>query len=1487
MQEAMWRKISRIFIKTLGFLVLVAVLSTFLLLLAVQSTTFQTWLGKKAGNYLSNELGTAILVDKINIKFFTKIELHGIYIQDLQKDTLLSGDIDVDISAFKYRERKITLKQTVLKNLSAKLIKQTNQEDFNYQYLVDYFTTAADPDSTTDNWQIVYGDFVLENVAFTYQNKNFSQKVSGNMNYDNLSVKNLSGTIKNFDIRGDTLIADIINLTAKEQSGILVKNLSTQAKVGPTGLLADNLRLSTNHSFLHGKIVFHYSTWSDYTDFINKVQLDCELKDSSLVDTRDIAVFAEELNGLRKSVKISGSVLGTVSDLRLKNIVLNYGLYTNYRGSLQITGLPDIKSTYFHGNAKQLSSNYIDLAAFPAYPFDKGVKLDLPQALQTLGTVAYRGKFDGFITDFTTYGKFSTSLGEIETHLSLSEEKNSGKLKYDGKINTKNLALGKLFKVESLNNVNLSATLKGEGTAMKDMDAEFEVDILSLNYLNYEYKNIHAEGKINEHVLNCMLLSEDKNANLDFNGSIDFNTIVPQIDFISNINALNLNKLNFSNSTDSGIISTNIFISTQGNSIDDLSGEINFDNTIYRTSTRIFKLSSFNLNLSQDATQKFIKLQSEYLNAKLSGKYKLSNIQPMFADYLYTYYPTFFKKPAKEHDQNDSLNFTLTVKKFSVINELFLEDYMLSKGTQIELNFNAAQKKLNITANSGKFEYMSLGLNSLQISLNETNDKLSCRLTANELNLNDTTLVKNIGLTIQSKNDFIDYAILWDNKDSSLVKGEILGKMQFNTDSLRLTIDKATSTANKSTWQLKTSSGIVVNKNGEFSVDTFLMMNNDQEISIYGKYSERKGESLQLQTKNVELSQFNPIISQAGLKLEGKLNSNVVLANTEKVLIFNGELHAQKFKINGSTLGEVVVNANYLSQEKVIELKGHTSLGIGEIFGNPTKDITFQGNYYLDKQEESLDIDFSANPANLKLMNSFLDGILTINHGFVVGVGKVHGTPKTILIDSKLRLVNSEVKFDYTNVTYYITGDIEIMPDQIRFSDLLLRDKNFRSAPQGTLNGNIFHENFNNIKLDYDIVYKNMLVLNTTEQQNSSYYGRVYSSGTVGLFGYLNNLNILVIDTVTRNSKLILPMDGPLEMNDEDYVHFVVRDTSALKKEYNLSGLNLDMFIYITPVAEVSIIMDRITGDQLNVQGQGNLNLKINTLGKFEMFGDYVITEGQYQFSLKTLINKKFAIDAKSHISWSGDPLAAEIDVVTRYKQRASVAPLLDDTTGQYASRQPVDCKLIISGKLATPNIYFDIDVPNLDATAMARIDNVLTDEAELNRQVFSFLLFGNFVKPQIYTSQGGGVSAGDAAAASGSEMLSNKASEFINSYFGNLTGSDMQLGVNYRPSTGSSNQEFDVALSKQFMNNKISVDGNFGVNNSPTNNSTGLIGDVTVDYKISDDGRYRVKVFNRTNDNTQVTVLGGPYTQGIGAFYREEFNSFRELMKRYKVNKK
>jgi hypothetical protein len=387
----------------------------------------------------------------------------------------------------------------------------------------------------------------------------------------------------------------------------------------------------------------------------------------------------------------------------------------------------------------------------------------------------------------------------------------------------------------------------------------------------------------------------------------------------------------------------------------------------------------------------------------------------------------------------------------------------------------------------------------------------------------------------------------------------------------------------------------------------------------------------------------------------------------------------------------------------------------------------------------------------------------------------------------------------------------------------------------------------------------------------------------MGIYGFINKLNMEVENTTNKNSHFYLPLDGPAEIGEYDFIHFVKKDTVRRVTEKALTGFNLDMKIHATPDAQATIIIYKKSGDILNVQGQGDLFLTVNTLGKFEMIGDYIITNGDYLFTLENVINKKFDIDAGSSISWSGNPMNAEIDVTATYRQRASVGPLLNDSTGQYKARSTVDCKLVITEKLFSPNISFIIDFPTLDATAKSRIANVLSDENELNRQVFYFLLFRSFITPQIYSSNVGGVTAGGAAASTGSELLSNRVSEFLNTYFGALSGiRDLQLGLNYRPGTQTTNETVDLALSKQFLDNKVTVDGNFGVNNN-ARSSNALIGDVNVDYKLTNDGRFRLKGFNRTNDNTQIAIAGGQYTQGVGFFYRVEFETFDELWKKFK----
>ena len=1470
----MLRKITRIFLRSLGILTLVLILLGIVLFFGVQSYRFQTWLGKRAGSYLSSDLNTRVDVESVELDFFHNARLHNVMMLDLHGDTLLHGDIILHVKQLDYNKQTVFLESIELSGITSKLIRHKGDSTLNVTFLSDYFSGNSSDTSSSGTWDVRFGDIKLNDVDFLYRDERYPQTISRNINWDNLHVQHVKGTISGLRFTGDTICANIQHLDLTEQSGFRLENLSTTAKVSKAVMWCDSLTIKTPGTALYGSIHFDYHQWDDYSDFINKIELNSRLDDSSYVSFGDIAVFAPALNGLYQQVKLSGKIKGTVSDLNLRGFKLAYGQQTRFNGNLSLSGLPDFSTSYLHFDAREISTGYYDLISIPTYPFNQGGALEVPVELKKLGTIAYKGKFDGFVTDFTTYGKFQTALGKLNTELSVKLGKGLEDIAYDGKLKTENFNLGSLFGQNDLNALSLNTTVKGKGLTIQSMETEMEGVISSITFNRYEYHNIKLNGSFSKKVFSGLLVCTDPNADFDFNGTIDFTNRVPEMDFISTINKMQLNELHFTSPSDSGKLSSQIFIKIKGDNPDNLSGQINFDNTEYKTHTKNYKLSSLNLVLEQAQADKRVILNSAYINGYVKGFYTFSNLWPALQSSLYNYYPAYFEKAPPAKKFKDELSFKFTVKKFNTLKELFIPDLMLSPGTSIEGNFNAATQKLNLQFGSQTLNYRNFLVQDLVFILNENEKTVLAEASGKTIRLGDSLSLDNFNFAIHSTNQNSDYKLEWDNIKQPVSKGEIKGSVLYDQSLFTIRNENISVTVTDSTWQLKEPNQITIDKSGNLTVSPMSIVNHLQELAVSGTLNEQSNDSLVIHVNQVILQQFNPLLELFLLKLEGNMQGHIALSNANNVFAYNGNLKLTQFRINNNSIGELGIQTRYNTGGQQIDINGYSSLGLTDSDGNQIKNIAFNGVYYLDKREEAIDIDFTANPANLKMLNPYFEGILTIQDAFVTGGGKIHGNANNIKLDGKLRLFNSEVKVDYTNVSYKMTGDIEIMPDQIRFSDLLMREKGSKAAPTGTVNGNLFHTNFSRMQLDYDISYKNMLVLNTTEKENKLFYGKVYSSGNAGIYGFLNNLNMVIVDTTTKNSKFVLPLDGPSEIDENDFISFVKKDTSQVKKDNSFTGFNLDLSIYATPAAQAQIILDKRNGDMLNVQGQGDLKLKINTLGKFDMYGDYFISNGDYLFTLEHVINKKFDIDAGSSISWSGNPTNAEINVSTSYKQRVSVAPLLNDTNGLYKGRFPVDCKLLITGKLFSPIINFAIDFPTLDATSKARINNVLSDEMELNRQVFSFLLFRTFVTPQIFNTNGGGVTGRGAAASTGSEMLSNRVSEFLNTYLGNFSGlSDLQLGLNYRAGSQNSGQAVDLALSKQFFNNKVSVDGNFGVNNNSTrSNGNNLIGDVNIEYKLSDDGRLRLRAFNRSNDNTQIATTGGPYTQGIGFFYRKEF---------------
>jgi hypothetical protein len=485
---------------------------------------------------------------------------------------------------------------------------------------------------------------------------------------------------------------------------------------------------------------------------------------------------------------------------------------------------------------------------------------------------------------------------------------------------------------------------------------------------------------------------------------------------------------------------------------------------------------------------------------------------------------------------------------------------------------------------------------------------------------------------------------------------------------------------------------------------------------------------------------------------------------------------------------------------------------------------------------------------------------------------------------------------DYLKAKYYVTGTLGFSPSQILFKDFILTDELKNKA---TLDGFLAHRNYNEFRINLDANFKTFQLLNTTPKDNSLFYGQAFGTGNLNMLGPLNNLKISATARSDKGTRIFIPLNGSLDnTTKKDFISFVnFADTAKLKKEKEKlksknepTGITMEMNFDITPDAYAEMIFDIKSGDIIRGYGRGDLKLQIDTKGEFTMFGGYEFERGNYNFTLYDIINKEFTINKGSTITWFGDPYEAILAINASYKQLVSFAPTISSTdpavtnSPQMRRKYPAEVLLKLDGAMMSPQINFDIiakDLPNNVPMDQGKPPVALNqefkqfraklDEQELKRQVFSLIMLRRFSPPDAFATGGGST-----LYSSVSELLSNQLSYW-------LTQVDQNLEVNF--DLGNFDQEafntFQLRLSYSFLNGRLRVTRD-GVFNNQTNRSemANMLGDWTVDYLLTPDGKFKVKMYNRTNINqlsalTQQTAI----TTGVSLMNTQSFNNWRELL--------
>ncbi|MEK9912309.1 MAG: translocation/assembly module TamB domain-containing protein, partial [Flavobacteriaceae bacterium] len=373
--------------------------------------------------------------------------------------------------------------------------------------------------------------------------------------------------------------------------------------------------------------------------------------------------------------------------------------------------------------------------------------------------------------------------------------------------------------------------------------------------------------------------------------------------------------------------------------------------------------------------------------------------------------------------------------------------------------------------------------------------------------------------------------------------------------------------------------------------------------------------------------------------------------------------------------------------------------------------------------------------------------------------------------------------------------------------------------------------------------------------------------------GPFNSPVISVKAKTFAGTEIQIPLETETTDFTDDYIRFVSEETEEKEEELirqnSSSKITLDFDLEITSEAEVTVLVDQLSGTELKGSGTGLLLMRLID-GEFSMFGDYAVSSGNFNYRFGGLIDKDFDLQPGGTITWQGDPYDAQLNLTALYRLSANPAPLLNSSS--YPRPVNTDVSIRLGGAILQPQIDFGINFPNLSSVIRSEIEYRLRDQSTLERNVFFLLAQGSFVNDQMGISQG--VLTGN---------LMQSASGLLDRVLGESESFDLGLSYEQGFTSPQSNVDIEdrigVTVSTK-LGKRVLFNGKLGV---PVGGVTETVvaGDVELQVILNEEGTLSAKIFNRENTLSQVFVGAQGYTQGLGLSYQVDFENFKDLIRR------
>lgn len=1333
-------------------------------------------------------------------------------------------------------------------------------------------------DSTKDSKFSLHIDKIsLANNKIKYDNLSMPQ-LRGVLDYNHLNITGLGIAGSGIVIDSGIIKGQIEGGKLADSSGFVLDQLKGNVVYDDKQIRLDNFLLKTPLSYIENTSVLNYTSQDDLSKNPGRVKMAVNFR-PSVVHMRDVHYLSHSVPADYRNQKINlaAAFTGYLNNIDIAKLQVSGLKSTQVDVAGKILGLPDAKNARYDLNIRQLKTSKADVLAFVP-------KSSIPSSINLPNYITANGTFKGSATNFNTNLNVRTDMGAARLNGLVNLAK--GRETYNAKVNLNNFDLGRLLKQKDLGRVSLAANVNGRGLDAKRINAKINGTIYSAAYNGYTYRNLKLDGNYAGQNLAMNVNSADPNANFSLSTNIGMAGQSPSLKGDLDLRLIDLQKL--------GFVKDELQLSGAGTfdfsniSPDYLNGNAYFTGLQIVKDGETIRLDTVSLAAVSTPTGNTLDLVSEVITAHLEGKYQLTKIGQAFINEINKYYEIGDTKTIAEQ----RIKFDINVRNGRLIQD-FVPKLTHISPSSISGLLDTQRDSLIVNGDFPHIVYDSFDVKNTILNIdNRKGAQLDYALNIKSFESPSIQLYNSDVNGAAANNRLGVNVFLRDSKNND--KYMVGGNFTVRDKTYQFSLDPDKLLLNYDKWTVAPDNLIQYGQEGVY-VRNFEISNSGQMLSVIST-SSQPNSPVKATFTNFKLETLTRYADQDTAMIGGILNGNVTAQDLTTNPKFEGDLDIAGLRFKKDSLGNASIKVN-----------NYTSNAYqADVVLSGIHDIRINGLYYT-APTSSIDAKIDINRIDLKHIESLSGGQIRNGSGTLTGNLTAKGALSAPQISGDLRFNNAAMTVAKLNSYFRIEDEtVSVSNEGIQLNTFTIKDSLGQSA---VLDGMIYTKNFTDYAFDLNVNAKNFRALNSTDADNELFYGTVFIDLDAHVGGDLNKPEVTFDAKINEDTKFsfVIPDSNPAEINQRGIVEFIdVSDSSyTVNQPINVDsltrsrirGMDVSGNLSIDKNAEITIVVDPQNGDALKVKGQADLSVQLDPSGKTSLTGRYEISDGSYTLNIGGMARREFKLQQGSSVQWTGAPTEANIDITAVYEANVPPIDLVADqvqgfdqaTRTTYRQRMPFLVYLKMSGELLQPQIKFELDMPENERNAFngivyTRIQQVNSNESDLNKQVFALLALNRFVSDNPFQSLAGGVTVNSLARQSVSklltEQLNNLASDLIQGVDINF---ELNSGMDYTTGTEQARTDLEVGLTKRLLNDRLSVTvgNNFALEGSQANTqAVQLASNVNIEYMLSKDGRYRLRAYRR--NRTEGIIEGQIIETGVGFVMVVDYNRFREIFESF-----